>query len=97
MGSVSDTSAPPVLTLRALEPGDCDRLLTWIDSADAQWQWSGARAFTWPLDRGQLVRDLAARAGSGGPLAGIDERGEMVGHVLIEANVGEGVVSAPPT
>lgn len=75
----------PLLALRALEPADCDRLLTWIDSADALWQWSGARAFTWPLDRGQLVRDLAARDGSGGPLAGVDESGEMVGHVLIEA------------
>ncbi|HEY6522641.1 MAG TPA: GNAT family N-acetyltransferase [Solirubrobacteraceae bacterium] len=82
---MTDTADRPELALRPLEPADCDRVLTWIDSADALWQWSGARAFTWPLDRGQLVRDLAARAGSGGLLAGTDESGEMVGHVLIEA------------
>jgi RimJ/RimL family protein N-acetyltransferase len=85
VGRVTDTTARPALALRALEPADCDRLLTWIDSADALWQWSGARSFAWPLDRGQLLRDLATRAGSGGLLAGIDESGEMVGHVLIEA------------
>jgi RimJ/RimL family protein N-acetyltransferase len=82
---VTGTSAPPALTLRALQPADCDRLLTWIDSSDALWQWSGARSFTWPLDRGQLLRDLAARGDSGGLLAGIDDSGEMVAHVLIEA------------
>ena len=85
MSRVTDTSARPVLALRALEPADCDRLLTWIGSSDALWQWSGARSFTWPLDRGQLLRDLAARAETGSLLAGIDDRGEMVGHVLIEA------------
>ncbi len=85
MVAVPDLPATRELTLRPLGAADCDRLLTWIDSADALWQWSGARAFTWPLDRGQLVRDLAARAGSGGLLAGVDETGEMVGHVLIEA------------
>lgn len=74
-----------MLALRALQPADCDRLLAWVDSSDALWQWSGARSFTWPLDRGQLLRDLAARDDSGGLLAGIDESGEMVGHVLIEA------------
>ena len=85
MVAVPDLPATRELTLRPLAAADCDRLLTWIDSADALWQWSGARAFTWPLDRAQLVRDLAARAGSGGLLAGVDGSGEMVGHVLIEA------------
>ncbi len=84
MGRVSETSARPALALRALEPADCDRLLTWIESSDALWQWSGSRSFTWPLDRGQLLRDLAARGDSGGLYAGVDESGEMVGHVLIE-------------
>jgi RimJ/RimL family protein N-acetyltransferase len=88
---VTDTSARPALALRAFAPADCDRLLTWIDSADALWQWSGVRAFTWPLDRGQLLRDLAARADSGGLLSAIDEGGEMVGHVLIEAQPYHGV------
>jgi RimJ/RimL family protein N-acetyltransferase len=74
------------LALRALAPADCDRLLTWVDSSDALWQWSGARSFTWPLDRGQLLRDLAAHSGSSVELfAGIDEAGEMVAHVLIDA------------
>jgi RimJ/RimL family protein N-acetyltransferase len=91
VGRVTDTSARPPLVLRALAPGDCDRLLTWIDSADALWQWSGVRAFTWPLDRGQLLRDLAARAESGGLLAGIDQSGEMVAHVLIEPQHHHGV------
>lgn len=85
MGRVTDSRARPGLTLRALAPADCDRLLGWIDSADALWQWSGPRSFTWPLDRGQLLRDLAARADSGGLLAGVDESGEMVAHVLIDA------------
>ena len=85
MGLVTSTSALPTVTLRALAPADCERLLTWIESSDALWQWSGARSFTWPLDHGQLLRDLAARADSGELLAGIDDTGEMVGHVLIEA------------
>jgi RimJ/RimL family protein N-acetyltransferase len=77
--------------LRPLQPADCERLLTWIDSSDALWQWSGARSFTWPLDHGQLLRDLAARADAGGLLAGIDDTGEMVGHVLIEAQHDHGL------
>jgi RimJ/RimL family protein N-acetyltransferase len=88
---VTKTSARPALALRAFAPADCDRLLTWIDSADALWQWSGVRSFTWPLDRGQLLRDLAARADSGGPLAALDESGDMVGHVLIDAQHDHGV------
>src|SRR6202012_1124150 len=91
VGVVNAASSPPALTLRPLAPADCERLLTWIDSADALWQWSGVRAFTWPLERGQLLRDLAARGESGGLLAGIDESGEMVGHVLIEAQHHHGV------
>ncbi len=91
MRRVTDTPARPALALRALAPTDCDRLLTWVDSADALWQWSGVRAFTWPLDRGQLLRDLAARAESGELLAGIDAGGEMVGHVLIDAQHHHGV------
>lgn len=91
MGLVTRTPSPPSLALRPLEPADCDRLLTWVDSSDALWQWSGARSFTWPLDREQLRSDLAARAGSGSLFAAIDERGEMVGHVLIDAQHYHGV------
>jgi RimJ/RimL family protein N-acetyltransferase len=83
---MTDAPARTALTLRALQPADCDRLLTWIDSSDALWQWSGARSFTWPLDRGQLLHDLAAHAGSSVELlAGIDEDGQMVAHVLVDA------------
>jgi RimJ/RimL family protein N-acetyltransferase len=78
---------PPVLTLRPLQAGDCDRLLGWIDSEDALYQWSGARSFSWPLDRGQLLRDLAAQAGGSRELlAAVDDDGEMVGHVSVDAN-----------
>ncbi|MFL5859729.1 MAG: GNAT family N-acetyltransferase [Solirubrobacteraceae bacterium] len=74
------------LTLRPLRPGDCDRLLTWIDCEDALYQWSGARSFSWPLDRGQLVRDLAAATYSRLLFAGVDGRDEMVGHVMLDFN-----------
>lgn len=79
------------MKLRPLRPEDCDRLLAWVDSADALWQWSGARAFTWPLDRDQLRRDLAARGGSMHVFAGTDGSGEMVGHVLLDAQPNHGL------
>src|SRR5262249_18304932 len=88
---VTETSDRPALELRPLQPADCDRLLTWVDSADALWQWSGARSFTWPLDREQLLRDLAARADSVALLAGVDESAEMVGHVLLDAQPYHGI------
>jgi RimJ/RimL family protein N-acetyltransferase len=91
VGRMTRASASPLLTLRPLQPADCDRLRTWIDSSDALWQWSGPRSFTWPLDDGQLRRDLAARAHSGRPLAAVDESGEMVGHVLLEAEPDHGL------
>ena len=79
--------ADTTLTLRPLQPADCDRLLSWIDSEDALYQWSGARSFTWPLDRGQLLRDLASHAGGQHELlAATDDGGEMVGHVSVEVN-----------
>jgi RimJ/RimL family protein N-acetyltransferase len=79
--------APQALTLRPLGPADCDRLLSWVDSEDALYQWSGARSFTWPLDRGQLLRDLAANAGGTRELlAAVDEDGEMVGHVSLDTS-----------
>ncbi|MFZ1994616.1 MAG: GNAT family N-acetyltransferase [Solirubrobacteraceae bacterium] len=88
---MTDTSAQPALALRALQAADFDRLLTWIRSADDLWQRSGPRSFTWPLDRGQLLRDLAARTHSGGLLAGVEKTGEMVGHVLLEAQHDHGL------
>jgi RimJ/RimL family protein N-acetyltransferase len=79
--------ASPALTLRPLQAADCDHLLSWIDSEDAMYQWSGARGFTWPLDRGQLLRDLAAHAGSSRELlAAVDGGGEMVGHVSVDTS-----------
>ena len=79
---MSDTA----LTLRPLQAGDCDRLLSWIDSEDALYQWSGARAFSWPLDRGQLLRDLAAAGDAELTFAATEASGEMVGHVRLEVN-----------
>jgi RimJ/RimL family protein N-acetyltransferase len=81
-GTMSDTA----LTLRPLQPGDCDRLLSWIDSEDALYQWSGARAFSWPLDRGQLLRDLAVAGDAELTFAATEASGEMVGHVRLEVN-----------
>lgn len=83
---MSDTRSTPTLTLRPLEPADCEALLTWIATEDDLYQWSGARSFSWPLDRGQLLRDLDA---SGGPrmlFAATDDRGDMTGHVMLDCN-----------
>ncbi|MFL5860034.1 MAG: GNAT family N-acetyltransferase [Solirubrobacteraceae bacterium] len=77
---------PRSLTLRPLQPSDCDRLLTWIETEDALYQWSGARSFSWPLDRGQLLRDLAASTESQLLFAGVDDRDEMVAHVMLDFN-----------
>jgi RimJ/RimL family protein N-acetyltransferase len=74
------------LSLRPLGPGDCERLLRWIETEDDLYQWSGARSFSWPLDRGQLLRDLDA---SGGPrmlFAAVAEDGELAGHVMLDCN-----------
>ena len=79
---MSDTA----LTLRPMRAGDCDRLLSWIDCEDALYQWSGARAFSWPLDRGQLLRDLAAAGDAELMFAATEASGEMVGHVRLEVN-----------
>jgi RimJ/RimL family protein N-acetyltransferase len=51
---------PAPLALRPLHEGDADVLLHWVEGADALVQWSGTGRFTWPLDRGQLRRDIAA-------------------------------------
>ena len=93
--------ASPVLRLRPLQAADCDRLLSWVDSEDALYQWSGTRSFTWPLDRGQLLRDLALHTGSERELfAAVDGGGDMVGHVSLDvtphhrlANIGRVAIS----
>jgi RimJ/RimL family protein N-acetyltransferase len=84
-------TAPPMLALRPLGPEDCSRLLDWIDSEDAMYQWSGARSFTWPLDQGQLQRDLAVAGDTELMFAATDVTGEMVGHVRLEVNRHHGV------
>jgi RimJ/RimL family protein N-acetyltransferase len=83
---VTDHPAAPTLTLRPLQPRDCEVLLTWIDSADAMYQWSGNRAFTWPLDLGQLLRDLAAAGEADLMFAAVNAEGELVGHVRVDVN-----------
>lgn len=75
-----------MLTLRALEPEDCDVLESWISSADALWQWSGPWDFRWPLDHRHLRRDLAG-AGAGERrrlFAAVDDGGGvLVGHAML--------------
>lgn len=93
--------ASPALRLRPLQAADCGRLLSWIDSEDALYQWSGTRSFTWPLDRGQLLRDLAVHTdGTRELFAAVDDDGDMVGHVSLDvtphhrlANIGRVAIS----
>jgi RimJ/RimL family protein N-acetyltransferase len=82
-----------LVTLRALEPDDFDTMLSWIDSADALFQWSGAWDFRWPLDRSRLRRDLAA-AGEGRRLFAAVREGDLAGHVMltIQPEHGLGVI-----
>jgi RimJ/RimL family protein N-acetyltransferase len=78
--------ASPALALRPLEPADCERLLGWVKTEDDLYQWSGVRSFSWPLDHGQLLRDLEA---SGDPrllFAAVDGGGAMAGHVMLDIN-----------
>ncbi|MGZ4175322.1 MAG: GNAT family N-acetyltransferase [Solirubrobacteraceae bacterium] len=84
---MSDTRSAPTLTLRPLEPGDCEALLMWIETEDDLYQWSGARSFSWPLDRGQLLRDLDASRGPRMLFAATDDRGAMTGHVMLDCNL----------
>ncbi len=86
MVGMTDRSPASTLTLRPLEPRDCEPLLTWIDSEDAMYQWSGNRAFTWPLDLGQLLRDLAAAAETELTFAAVDAGGELAGHIRLDVN-----------
>jgi RimJ/RimL family protein N-acetyltransferase len=83
---MSDPRPTLALTLRPLQPADCERVLGWIETEDDLYQWSGARSFSWPLDRGQLLRDLDASGGSRPVFAAVDGGREMVGHVMLDTN-----------
>ena len=73
-----------MLTLRALEPEDCEVLESWVTSADALLQWSGPRDFRWPLDRAQLRRDLDGAGEHRQLFAAVEEGGGMlVGHAML--------------
>ena len=52
----------PSILLQPFTPADIPRLLGWIDSADALFQWAGP-SFTYPLDEAQLRAHLARAAG----------------------------------
>lgn len=71
------------LSLRALSREDCAKLLDWVPSADALFQWSGPWDFRWPLDRAQLERDLEASGERRRVLAAVNPAGELVGHVML--------------
>ncbi|TMR06584.1 GNAT family N-acetyltransferase [Nonomuraea turkmeniaca] len=43
-----------MIELRAFEPADAPRVVSWIDSLEALITWSGNTGFTWPFDAGQL-------------------------------------------
>jgi RimJ/RimL family protein N-acetyltransferase len=73
-----------LLKLRPLTPGDCEQLASWIGSEDALYQWSGPADFSWPLDAGQLRRDLSARRRGALLLAAVDSTGAMAGHVKLQ-------------
>jgi RimJ/RimL family protein N-acetyltransferase len=71
------------LRLRALEPADCETLISWVDSADALTQWSGPWDFHWPLDHKQLLRDLRAGGRERLILAGCEPDGGLVAHGML--------------
>ncbi len=75
----------PAIALRPLTAADCPELVSWIESEDALYQWSGPADFSWPLDAGQLRQDLARRRPGAALLAAIDPgTGELVGHVKLQ-------------
>lgn len=65
------------LSLRPLTAADYGRLVGWIESEDALYQWSGPAAFTWPLQLEQLLCDLRAESDSRFLFAAIDDSGEL--------------------
>lgn len=74
----------PMVALRPLEPADCGRLVGWIDSEDALYQWSGPWDFGWPLNVRQVVDDLRTAGADRLVLAVVDRGdGELVGHVML--------------
>jgi RimJ/RimL family protein N-acetyltransferase len=71
-----------LIDLEPFEHSDFARLISWLDSAEALFAWTGAK-FSHPLDAEQLERHLADQVG---PEAGIlkaiaSEGGEHVGHI----------------
>jgi RimJ/RimL family protein N-acetyltransferase len=72
------------VSLRAFTAGDCERLIDWIESEDALYLWAGPRDFSWPLDPGQLLRDLGMHGDSRFLFAANDPSGELVGHAKLE-------------
>jgi RimJ/RimL family protein N-acetyltransferase len=81
--------------LRALAAEDCETLLSWIGSADALFQWSGPWDFRWPLDRGQLQRDLERAGDLRRVYAAEGTDGELAGHAMltIQPEHGLGVIA----
>jgi RimJ/RimL family protein N-acetyltransferase len=75
-----------MVELEAFERSDFDRLIGWIESAEALMQWAGP-IFRWPLDGVQLERYLAAAEGTEPPrrIYRAVDAGEVVGHVELNA------------
>ena len=63
---------------------DFDQLISWIDSPEMLLQWSGPRRYTYPLDQGQLILQLAETLGPE-PVTRIykalNDHEQVVGHI----------------
>jgi RimJ/RimL family protein N-acetyltransferase len=79
------------MRLRPLAIEDCEMLLSWIPSADALFQWSGPWDFHWPLERGQLQRDLERSGDRHRLYAAVDTDGELVGHAMLNVQPEHGL------
>ena len=73
-----------MIELRAFEPADAPKVVSWIDSAEALVMWSGNSGFTWPFEPGRLVAFYASDPSRRAHLA-IDGDGVPVGHFMLRS------------
>jgi RimJ/RimL family protein N-acetyltransferase len=76
--------AQPEILLRRFDDSDFDRLISWIDSAEALGIWC-ASYFSYPLDHAQLTRYREGADRPNGPaiFTAVTPAGDAVGHVEI--------------
>ena len=74
----------PAVRLRGLEASDCETIVSWVDSADALFQWSGPRHFSWPLETRHLIADLGSSDQDRLLFGAVEEPSEvLVGHAML--------------